>query len=69
MRKHAIMEEMFPVRSMLRLYDEDQLPSRDNLETAVRGVRGWCEMAVSLPGHELGSRGTFTVGRCYQAVQ
>jgi hypothetical protein len=38
-------------------------------ETAVRILRGWCEMAVILRGREPGSRGTSTFGRHYQAVQ
>jgi hypothetical protein len=48
---------------------EDQLPLRDRLEMAVRKVRGWCEMAVSLRGRDLGSRGTSILGRSYQAAQ
>jgi hypothetical protein len=43
--------------------------SEKNLETAVRRVGGWCEMATSLQGCEPGSRGTSTAGRRYQAVQ
>jgi hypothetical protein len=67
--EHAIMEEMFPVRFVLRLYNEDQLPLRVSLETAVRRVGCWCEMAASLRGREPGSRGTSTVGSRYQAAQ
>jgi hypothetical protein len=69
MREHAIMKETFPAGFMPRLHDEDQLPSQDSLDTAVRRVKGWCEMSVSLRGHELWSRGTFAIGRCHQAVQ
>jgi hypothetical protein len=37
---HAIMEEVFCVRSVLRPHNEDKLPLRDSLETAVT-VGGW----------------------------
>jgi hypothetical protein len=43
-----VVEEVFSVWSMLRLYNEDQLPSEECLETAVRRVGGWCETAASL---------------------
>jgi hypothetical protein len=33
------------VWSVLRLYNDDQVPLLDILETAVRRVGGWCEMA------------------------
>jgi hypothetical protein len=50
------MEEMFSVRYVPRLYNEDQLPLRESLETAIGRVGGWCEMAASLrevsPGAE-----------------
>jgi hypothetical protein len=36
------------------------------LETAVRVVGSWCEMAASLRRRKFGSRGTSTVGRRYQ---
>jgi hypothetical protein len=36
------------VRSVPRLYNEDQLPLQGSLEAAVRRVRGWCEVAASL---------------------
>jgi hypothetical protein len=62
------MEDTFSVRSVPRLYDEDQLPLQESLESAVRRVGGWCEMAVSLRGRELGSRATSTVGSRYQAA-
>jgi hypothetical protein len=60
---------VFSVPSVPGLYNEDQLPLRDSLETRVRRVGGWCEMAASLRGLEPGSRGTSTVGRCHQAAQ
>jgi hypothetical protein len=36
------------MRSMLRLYNEEQLQLRDSLGIAGRRVVGWCEMATSL---------------------
>jgi hypothetical protein len=49
---HATMEVLlgavFSVQSMLRLYNEAQLPLEENLETEVRRIGGWCEMAASL---------------------
>jgi hypothetical protein len=58
---YATIEElrkaMFPVRSVLRLYNEGKLPLEYNLETAVRRVGGWCELAASLGEREHGSRG------------
>jgi hypothetical protein len=39
---------------------EDQLPLQQSLETAVRRVGSWCEMAAILLGRELGSRETLT---------
>jgi hypothetical protein len=56
------------VWSVPRLYNEDQLPLRQSLETIVRRVGSWCEMAASLRGREPGSRGTSTVGSRYQAA-
>jgi hypothetical protein len=38
-------------------------------EPSVSRVGGWCEMAASLWGCELGSKGISAVGRCFQAVQ
>jgi hypothetical protein len=43
-----LLEAMFSVPSVPRLYNEEQLPLRGSLETVVRGVGGWCEMAASL---------------------
>jgi hypothetical protein len=40
-REHAIRKETFPMRSVPGRYNEDQLPLRDILETAVRRVEGW----------------------------
>jgi hypothetical protein len=60
---------VFSVRSVPRLYAGDQLPLRQSLETAVRRVGGWCEMAASLRGREPRSGGSSTVGRRYQAAQ
>jgi hypothetical protein len=36
------------MRSVQRIYNEEQLRLRESLETAVRRVGGWCEMAGSL---------------------
>jgi hypothetical protein len=36
---------MFSMLSVPRLYNEDRLALRDNLETVVRRVGGWCEMS------------------------
>jgi hypothetical protein len=35
MREHTIMEETFFMQSITRLYNKDQLPLSDSLETAV----------------------------------
>jgi hypothetical protein len=51
------------------VYDKDQLLLQDSLETAVRRVGGWCEMAPSLQGREPGSRGSSTLGKRYQEEQ
>jgi hypothetical protein len=64
-----LLEVVFSVRSTLSLYNEGQLPLRKSLEMAVRRVGGWCDMAASLRGHESRSRGTSTVGRCYEGLQ
>jgi hypothetical protein len=70
---HATIEElfeaMFSVRSVPSTYNEDQMPLRKSLETVVRRVGRWCEIAASLQGCEPGSRELSTVGRCYQAEQ
>jgi hypothetical protein len=36
-----LLEAVFSVRSVPRLYNEGQLPSEESLETAVRVVGGW----------------------------
>jgi hypothetical protein len=43
-----MFEAVFSMRSVPKLYIEDQLRLRESLETAVRKVGGWCEMAASL---------------------
>jgi hypothetical protein len=43
-----LLEAVFYVRSVPRLYNEGQMPLEEGLETAVRRVGGWCQMAVSL---------------------
>jgi hypothetical protein len=40
--------EVFSMWSVPRLYNKEQLRLRERLETAVRRVGGWCEMAASL---------------------
>jgi hypothetical protein len=55
-----MLEEVFSVRALPRLYNEDKLPLQGSLEMAVRSVGGWCEMAASLRGREPGSRGMST---------
>jgi hypothetical protein len=68
MKEHTIMKAKFSVGSMPRLCN-DQMPLQESPEMAVRRVGGWCEMAASLRGRESRSRGSSTVGRCYQAEQ
>jgi hypothetical protein len=46
------MKAVFSVRSVPKLYNEDQLSLRESPETAVRKGRGYCEMAASLRGRE-----------------
>jgi hypothetical protein len=46
------LEAVFSVRSVSKPCSEDQLPLRESLETAVRRVGVWCEMAASLREHE-----------------
>jgi hypothetical protein len=57
---HATTEELlgaaFSARSVPTLCNEKQLRLRESLETAVRRVGDWCEMAASLRGREPGSR-------------
>jgi hypothetical protein len=36
------------MRSVPRLYNEEQLRLQESLETAVKRVGGWCEMGASL---------------------
>jgi hypothetical protein len=50
------LEGMFSVRSVPMVYNEDELPLRESLETAVRRVGGWREMAASQRGREPGRR-------------
>jgi hypothetical protein len=51
------------------IYNKDQLPLLESLETAVRRAGVWCEMVTSLQGHEPRSRGTFVVRGHYQTEQ
>jgi hypothetical protein len=43
-----LLEEVFSVRSVPSLYNEQQLRLREILETTMRRVRGWCEAATRL---------------------
>jgi hypothetical protein len=43
-----LLEAVFSVRSVPRLYNEERLRLLDILETVVRTVGGWCEMATNL---------------------
>jgi hypothetical protein len=47
-KTEELFGEMFSKPSVPRLYNEGQLPLEDSLETVVRRVGGWCEMAASL---------------------
>jgi hypothetical protein len=67
--KNKLLVSVLSVRSVPRIYNEDQRSLRESTETAVRRVGGWCEMAASLRVREPGSRVTFTVGRCHHAAQ
>jgi hypothetical protein len=41
-----MLEVVFSLRSVPRLYNEDQLQLRESFETAAIKVGGWCEMAA-----------------------
>jgi hypothetical protein len=43
-----LLGEVFYIRSVPRLYSEEQLLLRESLEMAVRRVGGWCEMAAKV---------------------
>jgi hypothetical protein len=43
-----LLDEVFSVWFVPRLYNEEQLRLRERLEMAVRRVGGWCVMAASL---------------------
>jgi hypothetical protein len=45
---HELLEAVFSVRSVPRSYKEGQLPLQQSFQTAVKRVRGRCEMAASL---------------------
>jgi hypothetical protein len=51
-----LLGDGFSVRSVPKLYNEDQLRLPESLQMAVRIVC-WCEIAGSLQGREHGSRG------------
>jgi hypothetical protein len=64
----GLLEVLFSVWSMPRVYNEDQLPLREHSVMVVRRVGGWCVMAASLQGREPQGRGTSAVQRHYQAA-
>jgi hypothetical protein len=43
-----LLGEVFSVLSMLRLYNEAQLPLDESLETVERRLGAWCKRAASL---------------------
>jgi hypothetical protein len=43
-----LLGEVFSVRSVPRLYNEEQLRLQESLETTLTTVGSWCEMAASL---------------------
>jgi hypothetical protein len=47
-----LLRTVFSVRSVPKLYNEGQLPLEKSLETAVRRVGGWYEMAAKLEASE-----------------
>jgi hypothetical protein len=54
--KSELLEAVFSVPSVPRIYNDEHLQLGKSLETAVRRVRVWCEIAASLRGREPGSR-------------
>jgi hypothetical protein len=58
------LEVVFSVRSVPRLYNEDQ-----SSEMADRRGGGWRDVAASLRERDPRSRGSSTVGRCHQEEQ
>jgi hypothetical protein len=45
-----LLEAMFSVRPLPRLYNDGQLPLETSLETAVRRAEGWCERPPACEG-------------------
>jgi hypothetical protein len=43
-----LLEAVFSAPSVAKLYNESHLALEETIETAVRIVGGWCEMAASL---------------------
>jgi hypothetical protein len=50
-----LLEAVFSVLSVPRLYNEGQLSLRKSPETAVIRVGSWCEIVTSLRGREPGA--------------
>jgi hypothetical protein len=64
-----LLEAVFSVRCVQRLFNEDQLPLRESFETTVRRVGVWCEMANSLRRREHGNRGTMLLNSGVKTVR
>jgi hypothetical protein len=58
--REELLEAVFSVRFVPRLYNEGQLPLEESLETVVKRIGGCCETAASLRGREPWSRGNST---------
>jgi hypothetical protein len=71
--RHPTIEELlaalFSVRTVPSLYNEDHLSLREGLETVVKRVCGWCQVAASLQRREPECRGRYTFGKRYPAAQ
>jgi hypothetical protein len=69
-QKEELLEAVFSVRSVPGLYNDGQLLLEESLETAMRRIGGWCEMAASLVVSEVelvgeqSDRGLLRFSRC-----
>jgi hypothetical protein len=43
-----LLEAVFFMQPVPRLYNEGQLPLEESLKMAMRSIRGWCEIGASL---------------------
>jgi hypothetical protein len=57
--------DVFYLRFVLRLHNEDQTLLRLSPKTAVRSVGGWYALVASLRGRESKNGGTSALGRHY----